>query len=99
MRIRQTLISTAATALFILVSQASAQEKHCKLWPEGGLLAHTYELVGPEACKIACTETDGCTAWSYQPHNFNPKSSPGECRLMAAVSEEEENPKDFCGRL
>lgn len=99
MRSLLVLASASVTALVVLASQAAAEEAHCKLLPEGGLVGHSYELVGAEACKEACTETDGCKAWSYTPHNFNPKNGPGECRMMSAVLEEVEDKRDFCGRL
>ena len=92
-------VSAAVTAIVVLISPAGAEETHCKFLPEGGLVGHSYELVGPVACKQACTETDGCTAWSYQPHNFNPKNGPGECRMMSAVLEEVDDTRDFCGRV
>lgn len=99
MRSRFLFAATAISAIIALNSQAIAAENHCKLYPEGGLVGQSYELVGAEACKEACTEADGCTAWSYTPHNFNPKNAPGECRMMSAVAEEVEDARDFCGRL
>ncbi len=98
MRLKKAIF-TAILLAISAASQATAQEKNCKFYPEGGLLKRSYELIGPEACKDACTQTDGCKAWSYTPHTFNPTSAPGDCRMMEAVSEEAENDEDFCGRL
>lgn len=99
MDLRRVVVTAVFAACATAASKGFAQEKNCKLYPEGGLLKQSYDLIGPEACKAACTETNGCSAWSYTPHNFNPKSAPGECRLMEAVSEEAEDSRGFCGRL
>ncbi|UYV38805.1 PAN domain-containing protein [Rhodobacteraceae bacterium D3-12] len=78
---------------------AWADAQHCKLVPKGGLIADSYEIVGDEACKQACEETQGCTAWSYTPHNFNPKTGPGWCRMLGEVAGEIDDKRDYCGRL
>lgn len=94
----QFLIVFAALAISF-AGPAAAEEKQCKLYPKAGLLANSYDLVGAEACKSACQETDGCHGWSYTPHNFNPKTAPGQCRLMAEIGEEVEDQRDFCGQV
>ena len=83
----------------LLVVPALAEEKHCKLFPKADLVAHSYEIIGAEACKSTCAETRGCTAWSYTPHNFNPKTGPGWCRMLKEVAEEIADDRDYCGRL
>ena len=92
-------VMLAVLGLSLGWSAAGTEEVHCKLYPKGGLLAESYDLVGAEACKALCVETDGCTAWSYTPHNFNPKDSPGWCRVMAEAGEQEDDDRDYCGRL
>ncbi|WP_170134905.1 hypothetical protein [Acuticoccus kandeliae] len=95
----RTLSILAAVSVAFLVQPAVGEEQHCKLYPNGGLLSQSYELVGEAACKASCSQTNGCTAWSYTPHNFNPKNGPGECRLMAEVAEEVADARDYCGRM
>jgi len=92
-------IAIAAASLALAVEAASAAEKNCKFYPKAGLLKSSYELIGAEACKAACTGTDGCTAWSYLPHTFRPKKGPGHCCLMAEVGEEKADMREFCGRI
>ena len=101
MRVFQITAVAASLALApaVAAGAASVEEKNCKFYPKGGLLKSSYELVGAEACKAACSETDGCTAWSYLPHNFRPKKGPGYCRLMAEVGEEKPDKREFCGRI
>lgn len=89
----------AAAGLAVLADPVAAEQSHCKLYPKYGLLMLSYDLVGPEACKTACVETETCTGWSYTPHTFNPKTAPGQCRLMAEVHEEVPDNREFCGRL
>ena len=92
------LFEAIAGAAF-MVAPATAEEQHCKLLPKAGLVAHSYEIIGAQACKAACVETESCTAWSYTPHNFNPKTGPGWCRMLDEVAEEIADDRDFCGRL
>lgn len=92
------LIAAVAVGIFFAIPSA-ADEQHCKLLPKAGLVAQSYEIVGAAACKAACSETEGCTAWSYTPHNFNPKSGPGWCRMLDEVAEEIADERDYCGRL
>lgn len=94
-----TKLFLAIAGAALLAVPASAEETHCKLLPKAGLVAQSYEIIGAEACKAACTETTGCTAWSYTPHNFNPKNGPGWCRMLDEVAEELADDRDFCGRL
>ena len=88
----------AGMIAFAFVGAASAEEGW-KLVPEGGVLSTSYELIGPGACEASGVETDGRTAWSYLPHNFNPDTAPGQCRLLSAISAEETDSREFCGRL
>lgn len=89
----------ATVALAALSGGATAEEQHCKLIPKWDLVLDSYDIVGAEACKAACVETEGCTAWSYAPNTFRPKDGPGWCRGMEEVGEQEENDRDYCGRL
>lgn len=88
-----------AAGMAVFALQAGAEERHCRFYPKAGLIASAYDLVGAEACKAACVATQGCAAWSYTPHNFRPDTGPGWCRLMAAVDEEVDDDRDYCGRL
>lgn len=92
-------ISAFFISLTFWAMPANAEEAHCKYYPKVDLLLDSYELIGPENCRAACTETEGCTAWSYTPHTFNPTGAPGRCRLMDDISEEVEDNRDYCGRV
>lgn len=99
MNIHSRLLPITVAGLMIFITQASAEENHCKLLPEGRLVGHSYEHVGARTCKQACRETEGCTARSYLPHTFSPETSPGECRMLSAVAEQVADEREFCGRL
>ncbi|MBW4983130.1 PAN domain-containing protein [Mameliella sp. CS4] len=94
----RTLFMTAAVCLTAVPALAEDYE-HCKLLPGSTSAVFNYEQVGPAACEQLCRDTEGCIAWSYTPHNFNPKSAPGECRTLADVSDDEGSDKDYCGFL
>lgn len=81
------------------LSGPSVAEDGCKLYPTGSVIEYSYELVGPDACLAFCEQTEGCVAWSYTPHTFNPKTAPGECRLLPDDGTREDHARDFCGRL
>ncbi|MBV7396816.1 PAN domain-containing protein [Mameliella sediminis] len=88
------LVATAAMVAMVGISRA---DEGCKIYPTGSVIEWHYDLIGAEACAASCVETEGCQAWSYAPHNFNPKSAPGECRLLPDSGTREEHARDFCG--
>ncbi|WP_323771156.1 PAN domain-containing protein [Antarctobacter sp.] len=91
------LSACLAIGLFVVSALPVAAEDGCKLYPTGSVISYSYDLVGPEACLSHCAQTQGCVAWSYTPHNFNPKTAPGECRLLPDAGTREAHARDFCG--
>lgn len=93
-------VLSGLAVLSILMSGAAgaAEFKKCMLLSAGSTPTN-YEQIGPEACMNFCKSSDNCVAWTYQPHNFNPKNAPGGCRLLPDVSAEEASTKTYCGRI
>ena len=76
---------------------ADGDHKNCSISPVSQLaFVDTYKT--PDECAKACTETAGCTAWSFRPHSFD-KDMPGQCKLIDKVFKVEESAKTFCGQL
>lgn len=94
------LSSLAATIAF---AQAAVAQEECTFQTNTGRIANSYDLVGVDACIAFCGETDGCTAWMYTPHTFNPDSAPGQCQLYAEASDpgppSSSAPNMYCGQL
>ena len=88
-------------ALSIAISStiAMAEDTKCNLFSANSALAIDYNQIGTEACTALCKGTEGCIAWVYTPHNFNPKKAPGECRLLPDIRSEEASNGKFCGKL
>lgn len=95
--------SICALSLALLVPAIATAQEECNFETNSGTLAQSYELIGVEACTDFCSETDGCTAWLYTPHNFNPEGAPGDCRLYAEASgtrePDETAPTQYCGMV
>ena len=93
------ILGGLAAVLLMAPGFAGADEfKKCMLLSAGSTPTN-YEQIGPKACMEFCKSSDNCVAWTYQPHNFNPKNAPGACRLLPDVSKEEESAKTYCGRI
>ncbi len=92
----------AAFAAIALPMAAAAQEK-CNFESNSGQMAESSDLTGVAACTAFCTESDGCGAWLYTPHNFNPTGAPGHCQLYAEASGKREPDasasNQFCGMI
>lgn len=94
-------IATATLILAPLPLLAEGDWQDCNFETNTGRLAISYEVIGPEACVDFCKEIDGCTAWLYTPHTFNPDTAPGACGLYAEASgtrpPNETAPTQYCG--
>ena len=93
------MIRPIAFAALLLPAAAFAQDETCSFETNSGTLSTSYELIGAEACMTSCAETDGCGAWLYTPHNFNPTGAPGECRLYGEASGKVEASNQLCGLM
>lgn len=94
------MLFCAALTLLALPAAAQDQEyENCQWQNNEGRMAMSYDFVGPAACEAFCTETEGCTAWYYQPHTFNPDSAPGGCGLYGAASDPQPHEREFCGSV
>ncbi|MCB9948345.1 MAG: hypothetical protein H6842_11020 [Rhodospirillaceae bacterium] len=96
---RTSRIAALAGALGLALASLPADAETCKLYPASEIIDGSYELVGAEACEQWCGETEGCIAWSYTPHTFNPDTGPGHCRLLSDVGEEVEDAREICGYM
>jgi len=93
-----------AAALLAMPGVLAAEEaEKCNFTSNSGTLATSYDQIGTEACTQFCAGTDGCTAWLYTPHNFNPTGAPGECRAYAEVGDKREPDStastQYCGTM
>lgn len=90
-----------ALVLAALPALAEKDWQACNFETHSGRMTISYDLIGPQACVGFCAQTDGCTAWVYTPHNFNPRTAPGECALYAEASgtraPDSTAPNQFCG--
>lgn len=81
----------------------AADFESCNFETNSGTLSTNWEQIGPAACATFCAAEDGCTAWLYTPHNFSPKTAPGECRTYAEASgkraPDSSAPNQFCGMI
>ncbi|WP_141135874.1 hypothetical protein [Antarctobacter heliothermus] len=93
----RTICWAACLSALSALSGPSAAEEGCKLYPIGSVINYSYDLIGPDACLAQCAQTAGCVAWSYTPHNFNPGTAPGECRLLPDKGTREDHSRDYCG--
>ena len=91
-------VLVAAAIAALPIGTYADEAKKCNLLSVNSATVN-YEQVGSDACIALCKSTDGCVAWTYQPHNFNPKTAPGECRLLPDVREEEASTAKFCGHM
>lgn len=96
------LTTFALFAALALPVSAQAQEA-CNFESNAGTIAESYDLIGTEACIGFCSETEGCTAWLYTPHNFSPKTAPGYCQLYAEATgtrdPDASAPTQICGQM
>lgn len=94
------ILSAGLTAaLLALGSPALADDyKRCFISP-ADQVGFKEDLIGAAPCEAACKETDGCIAWTYRPHSFEPTTMPGQCKLISKVFKEEDSDKFFCGKI
>ena len=80
-------------------STAFADGEHAKCFiTPASQIAFIDTFTAPSDCAKACTEADGCIAWTFQPHSFD-KDMPGQCKLIDKIFSEEESAKVFCGKM
>ncbi len=98
------MVRTLVTVAFMLAPVPVLAEEAwqaCNFETHTGRMAISYELIGQQACVDFCKATEGCTAWLYTPHSFNPATAPGACGIYAEASgtrpPDATAPNQFCG--
>ena len=93
------LFAGLAAAIIAYGAVVKADEyKKCFITP-ADQVGFKDDLIGAGPCEAACKATDGCIAWTYQPHSFEPKTMPGQCKLISKIFKEEDSEKVYCGKL
>lgn len=93
------IVVASSMALAGVVPGWAQETENCRFMTNSGALHTSYEQVGAEACMAQCSGRDDCGAWMYTPHNFSPKSAPGECILYSSAGDAEPDDRLFCGEV
>lgn len=88
-------LTIPAIALVLSVAPAFADEG-CKYDTDTNVISYT-SVIGADACATYCAETEGCIAWSFQPHNKSPDKVATTCLAFDKIGERQMTDRHHCG--